>query len=77
MSTALANEPKTNEHKDNRTGDTISIADNVRHADRRITIDVDTVADKDRQQADRSFGGPDYYMQMDQLQSCFTCFLLQ
>ena len=71
ISTALANEPKINEHKDNRTGDTISIADNVRHADRRITIDVDTIADNDRQQADRSFGEPDYYMQMDQRRELF------
>jgi len=45
ISTALANEPKINEHKDNRTGDTISIADNVRHADRHTVVDVDTEAD--------------------------------
>ena len=44
-----ANETKINEYKNNRTSDAISDADDVRHADRYSTVDVDTVADIGRQ----------------------------
>ena len=64
MGTAIANESKINEHKNNRTGDTISNADNVRHADRHTAVDVDTATDMGEHQADRSFDAPGFYMQM-------------
>ena len=63
---AIANEPKINEHKDNGTGDTLSDADFVRHADRNTTVDVDTVAETGDQQQDRSFDDRDSYSLMEQ-----------
>jgi hypothetical protein len=69
MGAAIANESKINEHKNNRTGDAISNADYVRHANRYTSADVDAVADPGEQHADRSFGNPDVYMQMQQHRS--------
>lgn len=64
MSAAIANEPKINEHKNNRTGDVIINADNVRHADRHTAVDVDTEADLSEQHADRVFSAPHYFIKM-------------
>ena len=71
ISTSIANEPNINEHKNNRTGDIISHADNLRHTDHHTTVDVDTVTDIDNQQADRSFGASDFYRQMEQRRALF------
>ena len=66
VSTAIANEPKLNEHKNYRTGDFISDVDYVGHADRHASDDVDTAADLDDQQAEGSTSDTDFYMQMEQ-----------
>ena len=71
ITNTLANETKINEHKNNRTSDAISDADYVRHADRHSTVDVDTVADIDRRQADRPFAAQYFYLQLEQRRERF------